>query len=48
MRVYITSVFVDDQGKALKFYTDVLGFVKGNQVLWEATGAEALRLHLLL
>ncbi|HWB71177.1 MAG TPA: VOC family protein [Egibacteraceae bacterium] len=28
MRIYITSVFVDDQGKALAFYTDVLGFVK--------------------
>ncbi len=28
MRIYITSVFVDDQDKALAFYTDVLGFVK--------------------
>lgn len=28
MRIYITSVFVDDQGEALTFYTDVLGFVK--------------------
>jgi catechol 2,3-dioxygenase-like lactoylglutathione lyase family enzyme len=28
MRIYITSVFVDDQAKALAFYTDVLGFVK--------------------
>jgi catechol 2,3-dioxygenase-like lactoylglutathione lyase family enzyme len=27
MRIYITSVFVDDQEKALRFYTDVLGFV---------------------
>jgi catechol 2,3-dioxygenase-like lactoylglutathione lyase family enzyme len=28
MRIYITSVLVDDQAKALRFYTDVLGFVK--------------------
>ena len=28
MRINITSVFVDDQAKALRFYTDVLGFVK--------------------
>jgi catechol 2,3-dioxygenase-like lactoylglutathione lyase family enzyme len=28
MRVYLTSVLVDDQEKALRFYTDVLGFVK--------------------
>ncbi len=27
MRINITSVFVDDQDKALTFYTDVLGFV---------------------
>ena len=26
MRIYITSVFVDDQIKALDFYTNVLGF----------------------
>lgn len=28
MKIKITSVFVDDQEKALRFYTDVLGFVK--------------------
>jgi len=28
MQIYITSVLVDDQEKALRFYTDVLGFVK--------------------
>ena len=28
MKIKLTSVFVNDQGKALKFYTDVLGFVK--------------------
>lgn len=26
MRISITSVFVDDQDKALRFYTEVLGF----------------------
>lgn len=26
MRIYVTSVFVDDQAKALDFYTRVLGF----------------------
>ncbi|MBE1584435.1 VOC family protein [Nonomuraea angiospora] len=28
MKIYITSVFVDDQEKALAFYTGVLGFGK--------------------
>ena len=28
MRIHVTSVMVDDQAKALAFYTDVLGFVK--------------------
>ncbi len=28
MKIKLTSVFVDDQEKALKFYTDVLGFAK--------------------
>jgi catechol 2,3-dioxygenase-like lactoylglutathione lyase family enzyme len=28
VRITITSVLVDDQEKALRFYTDVLGFVK--------------------
>jgi catechol 2,3-dioxygenase-like lactoylglutathione lyase family enzyme len=28
MQIKLTGVFVDDQAKALKFYTDVLGFVK--------------------
>ncbi len=27
MRIHLTSVFVDDQAAALRFYTDVLGFV---------------------
>ncbi|MEV6103713.1 VOC family protein [Streptomyces sp. NPDC051940] len=32
MRIHLTSVFVDDQDKALAFYTDVLGFVKKTEV----------------
>ena len=28
MRIHLSSVFVDDQEKALHFYTEVLGFVK--------------------
>jgi predicted enzyme related to lactoylglutathione lyase len=32
MRIKLTSVFVDDQEKALKFYTEVLGFVKKTEL----------------
>ena len=32
IRIYATSVLVDDQEKALKFYTEVLGFVKKTEV----------------
>lgn len=32
MRIHLSSVFVDDQDKALRFYTDVLGFVKKAEV----------------
>lgn len=28
MKIKLTSVYVDDQDKALRFYTDVLGWVK--------------------
>ena len=31
-RINITSVYVDDQDKALRFYTDVLGFVKKTEI----------------
>jgi catechol 2,3-dioxygenase-like lactoylglutathione lyase family enzyme len=39
MRIKYTSIFVDDQEKALKFYTEVLGFlkkadVKANNYRW--------------
>ena len=30
MRIKLTSVYVDDQEKALRFYTDVLGLTKKN------------------
>jgi catechol 2,3-dioxygenase-like lactoylglutathione lyase family enzyme len=32
MRIQLTSVFVDDQDKALRFYTEVLGFEKKEDV----------------
>jgi catechol 2,3-dioxygenase-like lactoylglutathione lyase family enzyme len=32
MRIHLTSVLVDDQEKALRFYTDVLGFEKKEDV----------------
>src|SRR3981189_2567329 len=28
MKIKVTSIYVNDQEKALRFYTDVLGFVK--------------------
>jgi predicted enzyme related to lactoylglutathione lyase len=30
MKIKLTSLYVDDQEKALRFYTDVLGFAKKN------------------
>jgi glyoxylase I family protein len=32
MRIKLTSVMVDDQAKALKFYTEVFGFVKKHDI----------------
>ncbi|RQZ10469.1 glyoxalase/bleomycin resistance/extradiol dioxygenase family protein [Burkholderia sp. Bp9031] len=32
MRIYVTSIFVDDQDKAFAFYTEVLGFRLKNNV----------------
>ncbi|SHM77809.1 VOC family protein [Gracilibacillus kekensis] len=32
MKIIVTSIFVDDQDKALKFYTNKLGFVKKHDV----------------
>jgi catechol 2,3-dioxygenase-like lactoylglutathione lyase family enzyme len=32
MRIKLNSVFVDDQDMALKFYTEVLGFIKKTEI----------------
>ena len=32
LRIKLTSVYVDDQDKALRFYTEVLGFVKKTDI----------------
>jgi catechol 2,3-dioxygenase-like lactoylglutathione lyase family enzyme len=32
MRINVTSVFVDDQDKALSFYTEILGFQKKTEI----------------
>jgi len=32
MRIQLASVMVDDQDKALEFYTEVLGFVKNTEI----------------
>jgi catechol 2,3-dioxygenase-like lactoylglutathione lyase family enzyme len=32
MRIVVTSIFVDDQGKALSFYTTKLGFLKKSDI----------------
>jgi catechol 2,3-dioxygenase-like lactoylglutathione lyase family enzyme len=36
MKIKLSSVFVDDQDKALRFYTEVLGFVKSKEIPLEA------------
>ena len=32
MRIHLSSMFVDDQEKALRFYTSILGFVKKMEI----------------
>jgi catechol 2,3-dioxygenase-like lactoylglutathione lyase family enzyme len=32
MKIKLNSVYVDDQEKALKFYTEVLGFIKKTEI----------------
>ena len=32
MKIKVTSIYVDDQEKALRFYTEVLGFVKKTDI----------------
>ncbi len=55
LRIVLASVFVDDQRKALAFYTDVLGFVKKTEIplgesLWltVASAADPNGVELLL
>ncbi len=38
MRIVLTSVMVDDQDKALTFYTEVLGFLKKRESRWAPRG----------
>jgi catechol 2,3-dioxygenase-like lactoylglutathione lyase family enzyme len=37
MKIVLTSVLVDDQEKALRFYRDVLGFQPKFDVPWAST-----------
>lgn len=54
IRIHLTSVFVDDQDRALRFYTDVLGFETrqdvplGNGDRWLTVGAPGQDVELLL
>lgn len=32
MRINLSSIYVDDQDRALRFYTEVLGFVKSREI----------------
>ncbi len=42
MRIIYTKVFVNDQDKALKFYTQILGFVKKSDIGAGITGGSPL------
>ena len=54
IRLHLTSVFVDDQYEALRFYTEVLGFEPrvdepiGNDHRWITVGAVGQDVELLL
>jgi catechol 2,3-dioxygenase-like lactoylglutathione lyase family enzyme len=54
IRLHLTSVFVDDQDQALRFYTEVLGFEPridqplGNGDRWLTVGAPGQDVELLL
>ena len=54
IRLHLTSVFVDDQDEALRFYTEVLGFESridepiGNDHRWITVGAAGQDVELLL
>ena len=32
MNIIVTSLFVEDQDQALKFYSEILGFIKKNDI----------------
>jgi catechol 2,3-dioxygenase-like lactoylglutathione lyase family enzyme len=38
MRIKLTSVYVNDQDKALRFYTEVLGFARPISVMAHSAG----------
>jgi uncharacterized glyoxalase superfamily protein PhnB len=38
MKIKLNSIFVDDQSKALKFYTEVFGFRKSKEIPSGNTG----------
>ena len=54
IRLHLTGVFVDDQDKALQFYTEVLGFELRNDMplggehRWITVGAPGQDVELLL
>jgi len=54
IRLHVTSVFVDDQERALRFYTEVLGFEPrtdepiGNGDRWLTVGSPGQDVELLL
>lgn len=54
IRLHVTSVFVDDQERALRFYTEVLGFERrtdeplGNGDRWLTVGSPGQDVELLL
>jgi catechol 2,3-dioxygenase-like lactoylglutathione lyase family enzyme len=54
IRLHVTSVFVDDQGEALRFYTEVLGFELradepiGDGDRWLTVGSPGQDVELLL
>lgn len=54
IRLHVTSVFVDDQDRALRFYTEVLGFEPhtdiplGGDARWLTVGAPGQDVELLL
>jgi catechol 2,3-dioxygenase-like lactoylglutathione lyase family enzyme len=37
MQITLTSILVDDQARALAFYTDVLGFQRSTTSRWAST-----------